>query len=688
MSEPSRALQAIGADEQAILRVLSVICEPINQTTLQQVLDGLGWSGADAAPLARLIGKPLRERLLKQGLIERHGNALACHPDLLEPLTRATVADGNFEEIVAAAERIVPTRMRNAWDRPGDERRFRMLRVALYSGREDEVLRMLGVEREPSLRKVRYAQVEPLVRVCSRSPDLAWLSRLPPRLRVLAVAPLLAEAALDLVSRPGLYQSMERLLAPLAAEHRDAADALAEQRLLRARLRDVLGLLADRDDGEALTLIGWLRFLAGDYGAAIDAFEAALAGFRKLTRKRNLYLPGIPGVLHLLALLHRGRPDDYTKVGDLVAICLRASVTDRVEYAYKALGDLAQVLAGCLRLDDSVWLRAEMMPSTPFPMLIHCLARKWLGQRPAEPGLELLAKAARSATDAGLVWYAREASALLAAFDFAAIPRPPDAPGKIVLMTELLSPRPSWEIALEALKGLGGQDTQTGGDGSDRRLAWLLTIHSGRAALEPREQKRTKRGGWTQGRAVALARLTRDGDGLDHLSAQDRDICACIVREQEAGWYGGQARTYYRLDQDRALLAAVGHPLVLRPEVTDAPVELIQGGPTLAVVRRSKDILVSIEPFPPETGSLLAVSETAQRVRLVQFDAGHQRIAQILSPEGLSVPPGPRSACSRGWRRWRPCSPCTPTSAAARVPPSRSTPTRARTCTSTPLKAA
>ena len=640
MGEPARAFDALSQDEQAILRVLSVICEPVNQTTLQQVLDVLGWTGADGAPLARRMGKPLRERLLERRLIEQHGNALACHPDLLEPLTRATVADGSFDGIVAAAERIVPTRMRNAWDRPSDERRFRMLRVALYSGREDEVLRMLGVEHERSLRKVRYAQVEPLVRVCSRSPDLAWLSRLPPRLRILAVAPLLQDAALDLVARPGLHQLLEHLLAPLATEHWGAADTLAEQRLLRARLDDVTGLLGDRDDGEALTLTGWLRFLEGDYAAAIDAFEAALSAIRKLTRKRNLYLPGIPGVLHLLSLLHRGRPEDYAQAQNLVAICLRASVTDQVEPAYKALGDLALILAGRQRLDDSVWLLAEMMPATPFPMLIHCLARKWLGQRPPEAGMRLLAKAARAAAEAGLAWYAHEAASLLGALGFEPVPTLAEAPARLVLMTELLSPRPSWEIALEALKGLRDQDADTHRDHADRRLAWLLTINNGHAALEPREQKRTKRGGWTQGRAIALQRLSRDGDALDYLTPQDRDICSCIIREQEASWYGGQVRTQYRLDHGRALLAAVGHPLVLRPDVTDGPVELIPGGPTLAVVRRSKDILVSIEPFPPEHGSLLAVPETPQRVRLVQYDAGHQRIAQILGPEGLSVPPG------------------------------------------------
>jgi hypothetical protein len=84
--------ERLSPDEQRILRVLSVICEPVGQAALQQVLDALGWHDRDGAPLSRLLGKALRERLLADGLVEQPGGALTCHPDLLEPLTRETVA--------------------------------------------------------------------------------------------------------------------------------------------------------------------------------------------------------------------------------------------------------------------------------------------------------------------------------------------------------------------------------------------------------------------------------------------------------------------------------------------------------------------------------------------------------------------------------------------------------------------
>ena len=138
---------------------------------------------------------------------------------------------------------------------------------------------------------------------------------------------------------------------------------------------------------------------------------------------------------------------------------------------------------------------------------------------------------------------------------------------------------------------------------------------------------------------MALQRLAEDPDGLPYLTAQDRQICACILREQERTWYNGQERTLYRLDQDRALLAAAGHPRLVRAE-THAAVELVRGAPTLAAERRTKDILVRIEPFPPEGRTLLPVEESPQRIRLVEFDARHRQIARILGPEGLRVPKG------------------------------------------------
>ena len=89
------------------------------------------------------------------------------------------------------------------------------------------------------------------------------------------------------------------------------------------------------------------------------------------------------------------------------------------------------------------------------------------------------------------------------------------------LMTGLLTPKPAWEIALAALNGLGDQPSagDTGAaPAAEQRMAWLLTLYAETATLEPREQKRLKRGGWTQGRPVALARLVEEPDSFSYLT--------------------------------------------------------------------------------------------------------------------------------------------------------------------------
>lgn len=400
-------------------------------------------------------------------------------------------------------------------------------------------------------------------------------------------------------------------------------------------------LLAERDGIEALVLAGWLCFLRGDYAGAIARYDEAMALLRKRTRKRNIYLPGLPGALYLLALLRRGEPDDFTRVQQQVKVCLRAPVTDRVEFVFRIIGDLAGIMASQRKREECYSLHYPLGPRKPMSVLFQALTLHWLGEPQDADTLPALARHVRDAAANGERWYVAEALALLDAQGYKGkLPSmEPAAPG-LGTLTGLLSPKSTWELALEALARLApdtGKDDRPEGS---VRLAWLLVMHGNFATLEPREQKRTKGGGWTRGRPVALQRLATEAEQMPHLTPQDRAICACIVREREAHYFHSSSGWVYLLDPDCALLAASGHPLLLGDLDDAAPLELIPGEPTLTVVKRSRDILVRIEPFPAEGRNLVPVQETAQRVRLVRFDAAHRQIGTILGHDGLVVPKG------------------------------------------------
>ncbi|EXJ15287.1 DEAD/DEAH box helicase [Imhoffiella purpurea] len=643
MSDPIQPLTSLNPDERRILQVVSVVYEPTTQTNLQKILKRLKWRDSEGRPLVDLMAKPLRERLVDQGLLIAERSGLRCPFDLAERLTRETVKDGTFKEIVEAAEREVSSRPQYHWQQQDPEKGVRRLRVALYGGHEREVLEELGLTEQSADGRLSYQDVAPLAHVCTASLDTEWLGTLSPRLRVLALAPSLVEAGYRLTATSDLDGVARGILESLMDAHPAAALALAERNLIDGRLDEAASILAQRVSNDSLPLIGWLHFVQGRHEEALGVFDLHLTTLKRQTRKRNLTLRGFPGALHLLSLVKRGDPADLDFVMRQLEIVARSKERASFDLVLYLVESLAGVLSGRLRFESASRLRRDPAGEGPMTLLFHLLALHWLGEKLEVKGLELLAEYGRQAKAAGALWYAWEANELLRIGG-----RPsrlldlPPRPDPMPSLVALLAPKSTWEIALDALKGLGAPGEAKSGaalaadSGPDRRMCWVLNIYGGRATLEPREQKRNKRGGWTQGRAVALQRLAESIDEFEYLTDEDRRILIGLSQDHEAGWYG---RSYYSLDSDQALLGAVGHPRIFRPGAMEAPIEVVQVGPVLEVVKRKQDILVRIDPFPPEGLNLLVEKDGAQRVRIVRFEASHRRIAGILGREGLAVPP-------------------------------------------------
>ncbi len=639
------AYRAHSSAERTILQVISVICPAVNQTRLQQILRALKWTDDEDRPLAELMAKPLRERLLKEGLLIRGNNRLECHPALLDVLTREAVKGQIFEPVAAVAKQAAKPSpgWRSGYERD-EEGEWCRLRTALYGGRYQEVLGHLGA-REAPYQPLSYKKAEPLLRICAHPLDPEWIERLSDPLKVQVLAPLLANAALRLDEQNLAYRLMEQYFPPLAAKQREVACALAEQRLLRGRLEGVEALLTGDDSAPALALLGWLRFLQGDGGSALGCFEAALKAIRRTTRKRIVYLKGLAGVFHLLTLLEQGGPDRLKTVQHQVLMCLKTAEEDVFEPVLRLLGDTAAILLGEVRPEQSLWLQQESMAPAPYLDLFRCLVQRWLGEKPRARQAAPLPRFHRNARAAGLHWYARESALLLEALGHkpdAEAPAPAiDEPPAFHHITDLIRPRAPWELALDALQQLPartvGAETSGSAD-ANLRMAWKLECYGDACTLEPREQKRAKRGGWTKGRPVSLEKLSQTPGDYDYLTPQDQRICNCIVAETEYASYGRYPQTVYLLDQERALLQAIGHPLVFRAEAPDTAVELVRGEPVLEVLRERGQLRLRLDPTPSDEAGLVARAESGGRIRLIRFDATHQRIADILGPKGLPVP--------------------------------------------------
>ena len=83
---------ALAEDAQRILRVLSVICEPVGQQVLQKVLDALGWHDSRGLPLAQRMDRALRERSLWYRMGWRFRHFAAWERAVFDPAVATQVA--------------------------------------------------------------------------------------------------------------------------------------------------------------------------------------------------------------------------------------------------------------------------------------------------------------------------------------------------------------------------------------------------------------------------------------------------------------------------------------------------------------------------------------------------------------------------------------------------------------------
>ena len=639
------AFREFEPDIQDLVRLFAVVYEPVDEATIKKLAGAVRWTDQRGNPLGDLLTGVLRERLLDQGILEAAEGKLICSRVLAELLALSCVHSGHFDDVARAAEHVIPLHPAERWDRgiSAKVRRTRRLRNALYRADAPGVREALGIAATGSVFDLRFDQVEPLVAIVSKQTDRDWLRRLPTDLLLVALVPWgrLSTRGLSITGAPELMQSM---LEPLVGEHPEAAAAMAEHYLMRARPSHALKLLDGHEDAACQRMRAWAWFMLGRVEQALEGFESALAAARKATRKRNLYTPSVPGVMHLSSLLYRGQPEDFKRLKQLDAIRRRAPVSDEQRLPLTLLGFMGLIRSGEIGPDEVHWLEQPANDGNPLGTLVQSLILHWLGEGLPSVWWHALADMRERAAKAGVLWLAHEAQALLDKLPQdqqteLSFSQPLDEPpeGDLLLLPDLLQPKPEWETALDALRALGSEPAQDSGAKAERRLAWLLTGDDLRANLEPREQKLSKNGKWTKGRKVALQRLAESPDDFPYLSDQDRAICRCIVEVRQPGWYGGYGGTDYEMDTDCAFEAAAGHPLILRD---GEPHDLQLGRPKLVVdAHDDEQIQVSLEPMPVLADHrCLLQSEGPRKLRAYIFDDAHLKIAAILGEQGLRVP--------------------------------------------------
>jgi len=96
--------QGYSLDEQRILQVISVIDQATSLTEIREVLLKLNWQTSTGILLSDFFKAKLRDRWVSDGVLIFKQNRMHCNSLITELITRKTVKENLFAEIILAAD--------------------------------------------------------------------------------------------------------------------------------------------------------------------------------------------------------------------------------------------------------------------------------------------------------------------------------------------------------------------------------------------------------------------------------------------------------------------------------------------------------------------------------------------------------------------------------------------------------
>lgn len=183
----------------------------------------------------------------------------------------------------------------------------------------------------------------------------------------------------------------------------------------------------------------------------------------------------------------------------------------------------------------------------------------------------------------------------------------------------LLRPLEPWSRAMGTLLRLANQVQR------EERLVWLLVESGNRIEVEPKLQKRTKRGSWTAGRLVPVRRLL--SSHTQALCEHDRLVCGRVAAHC---WERG-----YEVIKLRFL---AGHPRVFWSSDKHTPVEVIVSRPEVRLREEAEGVHLRMNTEFSEGEGETVTRETPHRLRVVVWEESHRELAQALGERGTEFP--------------------------------------------------
>ncbi len=400
---------------------------------------------------------------------------------------------------------------------------------------------------------------------------------------------------------------------------------------------------------------GCLAFLTAQHDDALRVFEALMNQRRKATGQRNLVLPPLAGLMHLLLLLRKSDPASRGQLKSL-------NVATKKSWP-EHLDSICELISEVVRFADSPSakskeslsdaLQFDVDDDVPLGCAVAQHIEKWFVPEESLMKASSLATAIQQHERLGLEWLVAllEDAALLGTAKSTAksTAKLGERHGRLGThpMVNWIEQAALWQRKLESLRKIAdGRPTSSKSSptatGFDERMIWELNVEFHKsnwsAELRPFIQKVSGKG-WTKGRPVALGRLHGRMSKSDFafLTEQDLAICKCIEEFEEPTGYYRYTETVYSVDGELALPVLVGHPLVFTPGNRTQPMEITSKRPQLVIRKKDTGLRLELEPRPHGDQKLVVVKDGAQRLIVVSFTGEQLKLAGVLDG-ALDVP--------------------------------------------------
>ena len=628
----SRAISDAYAELSPAARLVAQVCGVAFPSWLRQAHAVRLLRQAEVRLLGRYLNAEQvrrgKDELLEARVLKADSPGYRVDPAWALPMTRAAYEEGRLEPLLRAYLADPPS---GTWYEPlSDEP---LLRGYLVAGRFDK-LDALVEEIEAADAPLDWAFLaEPL------QTDL--LRTLPQRHQSAALASCLrhaVDAAAPADALLALCKEQPTQLGPLldqmAMLHVCRGDFAAAHDLFSSLPPSVAG------SKEALVALAACQSLVatlrGQDQRAWEHIDAALAAERAGTRKRIVYPASRTLSLALLALVRLDTPQSRGFLENTLNAAERTGNGPDLELTLVETATQAKSESGVF---------SHRGHASGIDVLFDAYVCCWLED--FEPGAaerrdRLLAFGTRAAAN-GYRWLAAECAEALRRYralhkDAGPEPNAVDhAELGTTTLADLARPAAEWEYSLKALEQLAfnASEAKPKAEARPERLAWTVR-RSSYWDLEGRLQRQNKSGSWSKGRMVAARRLVAEAGAMAFLTEQDRAVIAAASTERN--WNG--ERTYFGA---ASLYALAGHPRVFDEE--GQPIDVVRRDPVLSIDDADDGSLsVRLEPHPgPYNARYLAVLANPSRYEVTRLTKDHQRLADAVPEEGLTLPAGAKA---------------------------------------------